>query len=136
MYPRFISQIRSALVAAVLSVGIVAPVAADGSLAIRLDPRTQAEADGIRLALSLYGLHRDIRSGAGVTQRGLNNLARIGQSGSGNFGVIGQRGNDHRGSLDQRGQGNAFGVFQSGRRTSADVRQSGGQTGLLFIHGW
>ena len=145
MFSRFLPNALSRpLGAAALALGLAtgaallpAPVAAEGQFTIRIDPRTQDEADGIRLALALYGLREDIRSGAGVTQRGVNNLARLGQSGSRNLGVIHQRGDDHRGRLNQRGTDNAFGLFQSGTGTSARVRQTGtGQTGLLFVHGW
>lgn len=125
------------LAALATALALAAPAAADGSLSIRLDPRSAQEAQGIRLALALYGLHRDIESGAGVTQRGVDNLARLAQSGSGNLGVIEQRGADHRADLEQRGTANAYGIFQSGKGTRAGVRQTGtGQTGLLFIHGW
>lgn len=130
---------RLGVIAAVAAtaVGLAAPAAAEGSFSIRLDPRNAQEAQGIRLALALYGIHRDIESGAGVTQRGIDNLAQIGQSGTGNYGVIEQRGQDHRAGLDQRGNDNSYGIFQTGKGTDAFVSQSGnGQTGLLIVHGW
>lgn len=113
-----------------------APVAAD-QITLRVDPRTAEEARAIRLGLALYGLHRDIEGGAGVTQDGIRNLARLHQSGHGQFGVIDQRGDDHAASLRQTGDGQSYGIFQRGTGTSARVRQTGtGRTGLLFQYGW
>lgn len=127
-----ISSIKLALVCA-LALGTVplAPVQA-GSLSFSLNARNAQEARALRTAVTLYSIHRDIRSGADVRQVGRNHAAGLTQSGGNNRGIIHQRGRNHSANLTQRGGNNAQVILQYGNGAHADVAQHGGQAGILL----
>lgn len=110
------------------------PAQAENLISLSLTPRNAREADGLRLGLALYAIHRDIRSGASIDQIGQGNAAGILQAGGGNFGLIRQRGRDHTATLTQQGQGGAWAIIQSGKGTTAQVSDPG--TGILLQYGW
>lgn len=110
------------------------PALAENVISLSLTPRNEREADGLRLGLALYAIHRDIRSGASIDQIGQGNAAGILQSGGGNLGLIRQRGRDHYATLTQQGQGGAWAIIQSGKGTTAQVTDPG--TGILLQYGW
>lgn len=127
-----ISSTKLALACAVaLSVLPLAPVQA-GSLSLSLNARNAQEARALRTAVTLYSIHRDIRSGADVRQVGRNHAAAIAQSGGNNRGIIHQRGRNHSANLSQRGGNNAQVILQFGNGAQADVAQHGGQSGILL----
>ncbi len=121
---------RSAAIACTLALSATALGAT--TLSLSLNARNADEARVLSTAITLYAIHRDIRSGADIRQVGRNHLVQLTQSGSGNQGIIRQRGRDHDASLTQRGGHNAQVILQYGQGARADIRQTGGQAGILI----
>jgi len=134
MLPQPATSLRRGLAATALGLALLAPAdpALAGTLSLHLQPRTAQEARALNAAITLYSIHRDIRSGADVRQTGRNNAAALRQSGPDNRGIIRQRGADHSARLDQSGGGNAQVILQFGRGAHADIRQTGGQAGIVL----
>ena len=131
------NPIRTTLIAAVLSVAVIAPASAGGSLSLSINPANQQQTRLVQTGLAIYALTKDIKGSASVRQKGRNNNGAVKQQGGGNLGIVHQEGRGHSGTLDQAGNGNAFGVFQFGKRTDAAVTQRGnGNAGAVFQIGW
>lgn len=113
------------------------PAVAQG-LSLTLVPRSAAEAEVLRLGLTLYALRQ---GGSGIAQDGRGNAAALLQSGAldgqGQVGIIRQRGRGHRAVLSQTAPGTAHAIIQTGRGTRAVVTQDApGDVSLTFQHGW
>ena len=106
-----------------------------GSLSLSLNARNAQEARALNTAITLYSIHRAIRSGADVRQVGRNHAAGLVQSGRNNRGIIHQRGRNHTANLQQSGGNNSQIILQFGTRARADVAQYGGQSGILLQFG-
>lgn len=112
----------------------LAPIGAAqaGSLSLSLNARNAQEARALNTAITLYSIHRDIRSGADVRQFGRNHAAALAQSGGNNRGIIHQQGRNHSANLSQQGGNNSQVILQFGDGAHADVAQHGGQAGILL----
>ncbi|MBN2760854.1 MAG: curlin repeat-containing protein [Rhodobacteraceae bacterium] len=126
-------KLALALVAALVSAPMDAAHA--GSLSLSLNARTAQEARFLNTAITLYALHRDMKSGADLRQTGRNNAASLFQSGGRNRAIIHQEGRDHTARLSQTGGQNAQVILQFGRGAQADITQTGGQAGILLQFG-
>lgn len=128
-------KISSAKVALACLAGltIFAPISAQaGSLSLSLNARNAQEARALNTAITLYALHRDIKSGADIRQVGRNNAAGLSQSGRNHRAIIHQRGRDHSANLIQNGGQNGKVILQFGNGAHADINQTGGQAGILL----
>jgi hypothetical protein len=118
-----------------LALAASAPASANG-WSLSLEPRGDA-AKFIGTGLQIYGLTREMKNRARISQRGEGNGAAISQRGQGNNALIVQRGKGNSGTITQTGDNNSYGLFQFGRRNSANIAQSGtGRVGLTFQGGW
>ena len=124
--------------AAALALSLTLPMAPAmaNSLSLSITPGNTQEARLLGALVTAYAIHRDIRSGADVTQVGRNHAAALRQSGGGNLGIIRQRGADHSADLTQRGGNNSQAILQFGRGANAHVTQYGGESGVLLQYGW
>jgi len=131
------TPIRTMLIAAAASAGLVMPAAAGGSISLSLNPQNAQQTRLVQTGLAIYALSQNIKGSASVRQKGKNNSGAVVQNGGGNLGIVHQEGRGHAGTLEQNGGGNAFGIFQFGKRTDAAVTQSGsGNAGAVFQWGW
>ncbi|MCC5962511.1 MAG: hypothetical protein JJU09_05230 [Rhodobacteraceae bacterium] len=122
--------LSAALVSVALALSVVQAQAS--SLSLKLRPGSSQEARALDAAVTLYALHRDLRSGADIRQTGRNNTAVLRQSGGRNRGIIRQRGDNHTASLSQIGGNNTQVIVQYGNGAHADIGQRGGQSGILL----
>lgn len=128
--PIFSGRLAFALAA---GLAVFAPVAASaGSLSLSFNPRSPQEARALSTAITLYSIHRDMRSGADIRQVGRNHAAGLSQSGGNNRGIIRQQGRNHTANLRQSGGNNSQIILQFGNGARADVAQTGGQSGILL----
>ena len=130
--PAFRSVRFPALAALALALTLPAAPVAATTLSLAINARNADEARALNTAITLYSIHRDIRSGADIRQVGHNHAARIHQSGGGNRGIIRQHGQGHQANLAQHGGNNGQIILQYGNGAHANVHQSGGQAGILI----
>ncbi len=130
--PTFRSVRFPALAALALALSLPAAPVDATTLSLSLNARNADEARALNTAITLYAIHRDIRSGADIRQVGRNHAARIHQSGGGNRGIIRQHGQGHQANLSQHGGNNGQVILQYGNGAHANVHQSGGQAGILL----
>jgi minor curlin subunit len=122
---------RKLALAVVVAIVPLGGVQAD-SLSLSLNARNAQEARVLNTAISLYAIHRDIRSGANLRQIGRNHAAGIYQRGGNNRAIVHQQGRNHSARLSQTGGNNGQVIVQIGNGAHADVTQRGSEAGILL----
>lgn len=106
------------------------------TLSYTWEPKTEAQANALRLALILHALRQGQRDDGSVRQRGRSNIAALAQEGLGNLGAVIQRGRGHDATIEQSGDLNGHLLFQGGRGASAAIEQDGDDLGVTLQFGW